>query len=221
MKFGRGESAAASKPVALPERSETVTIIPGVGEKLPARVLESAPDAIVVAILVPAARLSPRKLEGLVLEFLSQQGRVRLSGTATIDDPSDPDVVRIARPRSIEVLQEREFVRIRSARPVLVYMGADRTQVQSFTVDISGGGFLLAGPETLRMGDEIQFLLTIVEGEMPVSGTGKVVRVESGGRRGIELTDVTELERRRLVRFIFDCQREELRRGIGTDHHGS
>ena len=81
-----------------------------------------------------------------MLEFVGTQGRVRLSGTATQESPSDPDVLRIDQPRSIEVLQEREYVRVKTSRPAVITSRRDPMPVESFTIDLSGGGFLLAGP---------------------------------------------------------------------------
>ena len=213
MKFGRG-SSSPSKPVTLPERAQTVTLVPRGGKGITARVLETAPDALQVAIMVPIGPLSARDLDGLVLEFVAPQGRVRLSGTAAIEDPSEPDVVRIDSPRSIEVLQEREYVRIRSARPALVYAGPKRTAVESYTVDLSGGGFLLAGPDTLKVGEEVRFTLTLKPNELVISGTGEVVRVDRQGRRAVAFKSIAELDRRRLIGFIFDCQRAERQRGL-------
>jgi len=216
MKFGR-PAPAKSEPVTLPERAQTVTLMPAKGKGIPARVLECQPDALVVAIMVPTEPLSHDQLEGMTLEFTAAHGRVRLSGTTTIEDPSDPDVVRIEHPRSIEVLQEREYVRIKSARPALVYGLPDQIPVQSYTVDLSGGGFLLAGPDSLRIGDEVQFQLTLTPGVLLISGTGKVVRVDNRGRRAVAFESITELDRRRLIRFIFECQRTERQRGLETD----
>jgi PilZ domain len=216
MKFGRG-SSAKSTPVSLPGRSHTVTLVPNGGRSLPARVLESAPDSLLVAIMVPSEPMSFKQLEGMVLEFTDQQGRVRLTGAAAIDDPSDPDVLRIDHPRSVEVLQEREYVRIKSARPALVYGLPDQAPMQSYTVDVSGGGFLLAGPDTLKIGDEVQFQLTLTPGVLQVTGTGRVVRVDNQGRRGVAFESISELDRRRLIRFIFECQRSERQRGLETE----
>ncbi len=216
MKLGRG-NADSSKPVALPERSDAVTLVPTEGERIPARVLERGADTLLVAIMVPTEPLDYEQLEGIVLEFLGPQGRVRLRGTAAVEDASDPDVLRIDRPRSIEVLQEREYVRIKATRPVLVYGVPEQLQIQSYTVDVSGGGFLLAGPDSLKIGDEIQFQLSLTEGVLPVGGTGKVVRIDRGGRRAVEFASISDLDRRRLIRFIFECQRTERRRGLETD----
>jgi hypothetical protein len=213
MKFGRG-SPEPSKPVALPERGQDVTLVPRGGKGIHARTLECGPDSLLVAIMVPIGPLSAKQLEGMVLEFVSPKGRVRLSGTTTIEDPSDPDVLRIRAPRSIEVLQEREYVRIRSARPALVYAGPNKGPVESYTVDLSGGGFLLAGPDTLKIGEDVQFTITLEPGKLKISGTGEVVRVDRQGRRAVAFKSITEVERRHLIRFIFDCQRTERQRGL-------
>ncbi len=216
MKFGRS-APAKSAPVTLPGRSQTVTLAPPGRETVPARVLESAPDALLVAIMVPTEPFTYGQLEGMVLEFTASHGRVRLTGTASLEDPSQPDVLRLDGPRSIEVLQEREYVRIKSARPAVVYGPPDQIPVQSYTVDLSGGGFLLAGPDSLKLGDEVQFQLTLTPGVLLISGTGRVVRVDSQGRRGVEFESISELDRRRLIRFIFECQRSERQRGLETD----
>jgi hypothetical protein len=221
MKPGRGHVERPS-PIALPGRSETVTLVPSTGERIPARVLQRGPDTLLVAIMVPLEPLGYDQLEGLVLEFTGPYGRVRLSGTAAVEDPAEPDVLRIVGPRSIEVQQQREYVRVRSARPVLVCAGVDRMEVQSYTVDLSGGGLLLAGPDSLKVGDKVKFQLTLTPGEALVGGTGRVVRIDRQAHRAVAFEAISELDRRRLIRFIFECQRAERRRGLEMDdRHGA
>lgn len=219
MKFGRGGAAQQAKPVALPERSATVTLALATGERISARVLESGPDALLVAIMVPIEPLTAGQLERTVLEFVGPNGRVRLSGESVVSDPSDRDLLRIEQPRSIEVLQEREYVRIQAARPVIVYGGPDKIPIQSYTVDVSGGGFLLAGPDSLKIGDEVQFQITLTAGELVIGGTGRIVRIDGRGRRAVAFDSISDVDRRRLIRFIFDCQREERQRGLQTGGH--
>ncbi|HEY0517552.1 MAG TPA: PilZ domain-containing protein [Solirubrobacteraceae bacterium] len=120
-------------------------------------------------------------------------------------------------PHSTEQPQERAYVRIKSSRPVLVYSARDRNQVQSFTVDVSGGGLLLAGPDTLRIGEQVTFRLTLTPGVLPISGTGSVVRSDTHGRRAIEFDTISDLDRRRLVRFILECQHAEAQSALDTD----
>lgn len=214
MKFGRGHAEEQAKPLVLPEQSQTVTLVPAGGRGLPARVLERGADTLLVAIMVPTQPLTQRQLDGIVVEFLGAQGRVRLSGGATVENPSEPDVLRIDRPRSVEVLQEREYVRVKIARPALVYSARSSMPIQSYTVDISGGGFLLAGSDMLQKGDEVDFQLTLVPGTLVIGGKGTVVRLDPQGHRAVAFESISEVDRRRLIRFVFDCQRAERHRGL-------
>jgi hypothetical protein len=213
MKLGRKKDESA-KAIPLPDRYDTVTLTTSRGERFPARVVDRAGDMIRVAILVPLKSLNPRELQDMVLEYPGARGRTRLRGAVSIGDPNEPDVLCVQGPHQVEVLQEREYVRIKSARPVLVYAGGDRLQMRSYTVDLSGGGFLLAGPDTLKVGEEVKFQLTIEQGAAPLAGKGKVVRTDAKGRRAVAFDGISDFDRRRLVRFIFECQRAERRRGL-------
>jgi hypothetical protein len=213
VRLGRAKQEA-SKPMALPERSTNVTLRTADGASIPARVIEQSPHSLLIAITVPTRPFTPKQLGGLVLEYHSERGRMRLHGRFAVDDPGDPDLLRLLEPRSVEVLQERSFVRIRAARPVLVYTGSSGGQISSFTVDISGGGFLLGGPDTLPVGDEVRFRLSLEGDGLPVTGTARVVRIDPQGRRAVAFETISDFDRRRLVRFIFECQRAERRRGL-------
>ncbi len=158
MRLGRSRSTAPA--VALPEVAELVTLRLAEGARLPARVLESGSESLLVAITVPARPFTAAQLEGMVLESADGRGRLVLRGSFTVEDPEGRELVRMTAARSVEVLQQREYVRIRSSRPLLVYSARDRNQIQSFTVDVSGGGLLLAGPDTLQLGEEVTFRLT-------------------------------------------------------------
>jgi hypothetical protein len=177
-------------------------------------------DSLLLAITVPTKPLTPSQLEDVVLEYNSQRGRVRLFGAFALEDPADPDLLRMREPRSVEVVQERSYVRIQAARPVIVYGAGAQARVESYTVDVSGGGLLLAGPDTLAMGDEVSFNLSLAPGERAVTGVGRVVRIDAMGRRGLVFESISDLDRRRLVRFIFECQRAERRRGLSEERGG-
>ena len=148
------------------------------------------------------------------------RGRVRLHGSAVLVNPDEPDLLRIEDPRSIEILQQREFVRVQTARPIAISPAQEPLRIDTFTVDISGSGFLLAGPESLKIGHELGFRLSLGEDVLPVAGKGMVVRIDRRGRPAVAIEELSDLERRRLVRFIFDCQRVERRRGL-EGRHGS
>jgi c-di-GMP-binding flagellar brake protein YcgR len=117
------------------------------------------------------------------------------------------------------VSQRREFVRFKANRPVLVYMGRDRRPVQTYAVELAGGGLLLAGPDVLKIGEDIEFRLTLTPESEPIIGMGRVVRSDVKGRRAITFTEMSDLNRRRVVRFIFASERAERRRMLEADEH--
>jgi hypothetical protein len=210
MKLGRGKNQA-DKALVLPQRSDVVTLIRPGGEQIPARVAERGPNTLVVLIMFHIEPLTASQLEKLILEFPTQRGLVRLVGTVSVEDR---DLLRFSDLRSAEVLQQREYVRVKANRPVLVYLGSNQLPVQSYTVDLSGGGLLIAGPDTLEIGEEVQFQLTLDSGSVPIVGVGAVVRSDVKGHRAISFSTISDVDRRRLVRFIFECQRAERRRGL-------
>lgn len=226
MRLGLGR--ARSRPqqrLTLPGKGETVMLSTPTGGSIPARVLESDGDSLLVAITVNTKQLSAAQLRDMVLECSGPRGRLRLHGEFSQADPADRDLLRLTSPHSVEVLQERRFVRIEASRPVIVYTagepgrpGGDR--VESHTVDLSGGGMLLSGAQAIGVGETLRFRLNIADGQLPVTGTARVVRIDPGGRRAVSFEDISDLDRRRLVRFIFECQRNERRRGVKPQGNG-
>lgn len=217
MRLGRAKSRAPEE-LQLPEKSDAVTLVTAGGERIQARVVEREENSLLVGLMFrPEQPLTERALQDPVLEFAGARGRVRVRGTANLEDR---DLVRLRDLYSIEVLQEREYVRVRSTRPVLVSDRNSHSPVQTYSVDVSGGGLLLAGPNTLKIGEQVQFRLTTTPGSAPITGTGTVVRTDVRGHRAICFDSISEGDHRRLVRFIFECQRAERRRGLEASGDG-
>jgi PilZ domain len=204
--------------LVLPERADPVTIVRPSGERVQARIAERDGDQLLVALMFRLERpLEKSRLDELQLEFTNRHGRIRLQGTVTLEDR---ELLRFGELHSLERIQEREYVRVQSTRPVLVITGSSQGTIQTFSVDLSGGGMLLAGPSTLKVGEQIQFRLTIAKDAPPITGVGTVVRTDTQGRRAICFDEIGEGEHRRLVRFVFECQRAERRRGLNSGAGG-
>ncbi len=204
--------------IELPLRSESVSLLCPDGRQIPTRVAERGPSSLAVLITFEADVLGPEELEGLLLEFPCTRGLARVGGNVALEDR---DLLRFSDLYSIELLQQREFVRVKANRPVLVYVGRDRMPIQSYAVDLSGGGLLLAGPDVLEIGEEVEFQLTLASGDPPIDGIGTVVRSDVQGRRAISFSVLSDINRRRLVRFIFNVQRAERRRELDArERHG-
>jgi hypothetical protein len=214
----RRPKSDAQDAVVLPARGEAVTIVRPSGERVPARVAEGDTQSLLVALMFRAERpFQPEQLDRLVLEFTDRRGRVRVQGLVTLEDA---ELLRFDQLRSVEVIQQREYVRVPSSRPVAITTGSSQGSVQTYSVDVSGGGMLLAGPSTLKIGERVQFRLTTAQGGPPITGTGTVVRTNTRGHRAICFDEIGEGDHRRLVRFIFECQRAERRRGLERSGHG-
>jgi PilZ domain len=104
---------------------------------------------------------------------------------------------------------QRENVRVRAERPVVAFVGANRSRVQTFTIDISAGGLLVSGLDMLDKGEPFEFQLTLAPGSPPVTGTGTVVRTDPQGRCAIAFKSISDFDQKRLVKFVFDYQRSE------------
>jgi predicted lipid-binding transport protein (Tim44 family) len=107
----------------------------------------------------------------------------------------------------------RQNVRVRVERPVVAYIGANRTPAHTFTIDISAGGLLVAGLADLQKGEPFDFELTLAPGDPPVTGTGSVVRTDPQGRCAIVFKRITRADERRLDQFIFESLRSERQGG--------
>jgi len=203
---GRGEN------VELPAPQQPVTVAMPSGERLPGRVAERQQDELLILLMVPVSEpLSDAQLRQIVLELSGSKGLVRLSGNAVAEDR---DLLRFRELHALDVKQRREFVRVKAARTVLVTLPGGLSSIEGCSVDISGGGMLLGGLDHVNLGEQIGFRLTTDPDAPQITGTGRVVRCDTNGHRAIAFESISEGDRRRLIRFIFERQRSERNKGL-------
>jgi hypothetical protein len=216
---GTSDPPVGESDVVLPDPPTEVRLAMPDGDRLPARVARRDGDQLLILMMVPAdPPLSDDQLREIVLELDGHRGLTRLAGNAALEER---DVLRFRDLYSLELLQRRNDVRVKSTRTVLVSLSGSLAPVEASTVDLSGGGMLLSGLEHLRVGSRLDFRLTTSPDSHPITGSGIVVRSDASGRRAIAFQTISDGNRRRLVRFLFDCQRQERSRGLlGDDHDG-
>ncbi len=84
------------------------------------------------------------------------------------------------------------------------------------TTDISGSGMGLADPQGLAVGDTILFVLELPDAPYrAIYGSAKVIWLKENPKPGeapcaVQLVDISEVDRERIVRFTFQQQRREL-----------
>jgi PilZ domain len=184
------------------------------GKQLPVRVAGPEGEDLMLVLLVddgeagrPDAKqfLEASTNQSSTLEFTSDYGVARFSGEAILEEH---DLVRFHVHDSPEVVQRREFVRVDAPQPVVLAVTGSGTIGSAYSIDVSGGGMLLNGPETLSLDDKIRFRLHL-DGQMPpIKGRARVVRVGGDGQRALVFEQISKQDRERLIHFIFDRQRK-------------
>jgi hypothetical protein len=185
------------------------------GESMPVRVIAQDGELVLLALMLePWGALTERDTGELLLECTSPRGVIRLRGDLSLQSR---DLVCMRVLRTPVVVQRRDFVRVRAPRPVAVSLAGGGRLIDTYAVDLSGGGMLLAGPHLLTAADRVQFRLSIEHASMPLEGWGTVVRVLSDGPRAVRFETVTPVDRERLVHFIFERERAARRAIRETD----
>ncbi|HEX7239368.1 MAG TPA: PilZ domain-containing protein [Longimicrobiaceae bacterium] len=139
-------------------------------------------------------------------------------------DTAPSPALRLSWPADVQRVQRREAVRVevmvRAEVRVLADEGAPRA-LDGSTADLSEGGARLLLGEPLAPGTALEIVL-----HLPSAGAvecaGRVVRSGEADRAAperrhwaaVEFTRLPAAARRELTRFVFDVQRERLRKGV-------
>lgn len=194
----------------LPGEGEGTLTTPG-GDRLPVRAFRRGQDVVLVVLDPITPEDLEERLEAADLEYSSIRGVVRLHGDALIEGPS---LIRFEPEGTADVTQRRSFVRVRAPQGLCLALDhPDLDRVH--TIDLSGGGILLADAEALQDGQSLRFTISLDDGEPAVEGVGRVVRAGDDGRRALAFEQISETDRDRLIRYVFDCMRRARARTRG------
>jgi c-di-GMP-binding flagellar brake protein YcgR len=93
------------------------------------------------------------------------------------------------------------------------------TKIDGKALDLSGGGMLLSGATGLELDSLVRFRLWLGADAGEIEGQARVVRSDEEGRRALVFEQINEDDRQRLIRFVFERQREALAKvGRVTPH---
>jgi c-di-GMP-binding flagellar brake protein YcgR len=196
-------------PPPLPQLRQDIVVTLPDKQQYRGRVTRVTDEEIVLVLMLDARDpLQPGDVTTMVVEYAGARGLVRLEGRGTV---ATYDLIRFRLEGAVDVVQRRDFVRVRVVRPLqLAHVGVDDAVgewTESMTVNVSGNGLLAAGPETLRIGDAVAFRVALNDGDTPVEGRGRVARLGDDGQRGIAIEEIDRDARRHLVRFVFEQER--------------
>jgi hypothetical protein len=209
-------------------------LLPSVGDELLlavpqtehvlARVTDAGPGFFDLALLEEPTTPTPRlERSALMIEFINDDGIARMHGRLDVPQHrrgvgrgyGEKDTVRFAHRGSPQLLKRREYVRATVDLPLTLLAGdadGDDVATHAHAIDLSGGGMLVKGLHAPRLGDELRFELELGDGEATVAGLGRVVRLETSDRVGLQFHDVAQPDRIRLMHLAFEMSREQRRR---------
>jgi hypothetical protein len=174
------------------------------GQELPVRTYERGEEVVLVVLTELGGPLPPEALDPATLEYTSVRGVIRLHGEACFEDES---LMRFHAEGEPEVIQRRAYVRVHTPQVVTLEPALADHPLRAHTIDLSGGGMLLAGVCTLNVGDPIGFEMRLGVNPRPIEGVARVVRIDPDGRRAVAFEEIDEGDRQRLIRFVFECLR--------------
>ncbi|WP_061213802.1 flagellar brake protein [Syntrophomonas wolfei] len=134
-------------------------------------------------------------------------------------------VLIVNKPENLTAInQKRTYVRISVAIPVafrlLLADGEKGELLQGVTGDISAGGMLLLSSQDMEKDQKIEVEIKLPDNDS-IFCQAHVVRIldkaseeGSNNKYAIEYDDINEGQRDRIFRFIFDKQRDWLRKGV-------
>lgn len=153
----------------------------------------------------------------VAIQYTNRRGVCRIDGRAhgTIGAAA----LRVEHTGEVQLVQRREFVRVNAiVRVAYQPAGATGWTAETTTINVSGGGFMISGRDGLRMHDVTWFTLEL-DGDARESGPlqvfGRVVRETPGGL-GIEIEQIDERERERLIRWVFARERTAMQIARGA-----
>lgn len=136
-----------------------------------------------------------------------------------------PPTLTLGRPIGFKKIQRRNFIRMDVKLPVTLQRlnGEYAGTGESFTVttaDLSGGGMLFTTSNELAAGDLLEGTIELT-GKDNIKVIGRIVRIienppkaEHRFSAGFEFIAIDEADRDKIIRYIFDQQRELRRKGL-------
>jgi len=189
------------------EQGQTVLLRLGAGAAIAARVDTVDADVAVLVLLTPPLR-PPVADQPAEVEATSKRGVIRFD--VIVASADGRGAVRVtARADASETVQRRDFVRVDAVVPVVVRDGGpDGPPHEAMTLNVSGGGLLLAGVSGLHAGDSAFVAIDLEDGSPPVEALVTVVRIAERGTRAARIASVSARDEQRLVRFAFARERQ-------------
>jgi c-di-GMP-binding flagellar brake protein YcgR len=202
---------AATVSTPLLETGEQVSVVlPHVGG-LPATVESLVGSSVKLVLAVPDERVARLAGQQVAVEKKSGRGIPRYTGTLAVDGKKG-ELLTVALHGDAERVQRRSFVRVPAVVPIkVISLEKGVSAGDTLTINVSGSGVLIKDKWRLPLGIDVRIEVHLdPEGE-PLRALGRVVRYSSEEEKGIRIEDISRSDEDRLIKFIRERERAELR----------
>lgn len=175
------------------------------------QVIDVGEEHMIISLFLEGQRL-PSAIEypEVLLEYTAVRGLYRRLGTVRFD-VGGVDTIRFLTDGEPELVQRRGFARVDVAVPVRLKVNEFDPPLELQSINLSGSGALLCrtplGAPPLDEGTTLWLEISISEDEEPIEARGTVLRTLDDGSKGLHFDYITDSQRDRLVRFLFERQR--------------
>ena len=206
--------AVAPASVNLPAGQKVSVRLPYVGA-LPATVEATGSGSLTVALAVPDNRVLRLDGSEVSVECTSARGIQRYAGQVVLSGRADVFDIRLG--GDMERIQRREWARVGTVVPIRVELvdEPDLGGGETSTLNLSGGGVLINDPWRLPLGVDTRVEITIESSQPPVRALARVVRDAGPERKGLRFDDIEPQDTERLMRYVRERERAELRMARG------
>jgi hypothetical protein len=205
--------AATVTPVPLDAGEQVMIHLPHIGG-LPATVERSTAGTITVVLAVPDDRVKRVAGQEAAIERTTARGVQRYPGLLAVAGARD-ELLTVTLSGEVERVQRRNWARVGASVVVRVRpldVGID--PFETVSVNVSVGGVLIKDRWHVPLGTDVRVELD-VEPENPVRALGRVVRDAGQDLKGIRIDDMGREDEERLMRFVRERERAELRMARG------
>lgn len=186
-------------------------------EYYPSRIRDVYPDYLVIDYPLREGYPLPLHVnEVITLRFIQNQTPYECSVKIISKQSTPVPLLKVTLPKKIIKVQKRNWVRLPYTTEVKYRLAGYRVPYyKGLSVDISGGGLLLHTNHPIDVDEilEIEFAID----DTTISTTCRVVRctpVKQVYRIALEFIALPEAERDKIMGFIFQKQREMIKKGL-------
>lgn len=181
---------------------------------LPATVEGSTADTITVVLAVPDDRVRRLAGQAVAIERTTARGVSRYPGHLAVGGARG-ELLTVTVSGDVERVQRRNWARVGATVAVRVKpLDVGMDPFETVSVNVSVGGVLVKDRWHVPLGTDVRVEIDIAAGET-VRCLGRVVRDAGEELKGIRIDDMGREDEERLMRFVRERERAELRMARG------